>query len=305
MRQFNSLGDVTNILRQKWDKALPDWVNDMNRTISYNSFFQVETNLLQRWGESSWIDSLRASYSYTAEGNISHYLEELSNGVDWENLYQEQYSYDSKEITIDINNWDTDAAAWENDVLITNYLNAQGYILIEQYDFWNSILKIYETGYYDEYEEDGTNPEYFEKYWNDSLNKFTGGLRILSSYLNNLNRNIKQRIYQEWDTVSSEWENNQKIDYFWSAMVAVDELGLNDASKIYPSPFSNFIHIDTGQESESNFTLRIFDLQGSLVDESEFSGRKATIDLSHLKNGLYLAELHSKQGISVLKIIKN
>jgi hypothetical protein len=304
VRQFNSLGNVTNVLRKEWDTGGSVWVNDMNRTISYNTFFQVVSNLIQTWSGSSWIDSLRATYAYTPEGDISQYLEEIWNESKWNNLYREVYSYDSKEITININNWDADGSKWENDVLIINYLNDQGYIMIEQYDFWNSISSIYETGYYDEYEEDGTNPEYYEKFWNDSLNKFTGGIRVLSSYYENVYRDIKQRIIQVWDTIASEWENTQKTEYFWSALVAVEEVSLDVSYKIYPSPFNSIIHIEATDDAESPFALKIYDLNGRMVNESELTGRMTTVDVSHLNNGVYLAEIQSGKEKSVMKIIK-
>lgn len=304
VRQFNSLGNITNVLRKEWDTGGSSWVNDVNRTISYNTFFQVVSNLIQTWSGSSWIDSLRATYAYTPEGDISQYLEEIWSDSKWNNLYREVYSYDSKEITININNWDADVSEWENDVLIINYLNDQGYIMIEQYDFWNSISSIYETGYYDEYEEDGTNPEYYEKYWNDSLNKFTGGVRVLSSYYENVYRDLKQRIIQVWDTIASEWENTQKTEYFWSALVAVEEVSLDVSYKIYPSPFNSIIHIEATNDAESPFTLKIYDLNGRVVNESELTGRITTIDVSHLNIGVYLAEIQSGKEKSVMRIIK-
>lgn len=305
LRQYNSLGNVTNVLRKEWDTGGSSWVNDMNRIISYNTYFQVESNLIQTWNGSSWIDSLKASYAYTLEGDISQYLEEIWNAGKWDNLYREIYSYDSKEITISINNWDTEGPAWENDILITNYLNDEGYIMIQQYDFWNDVSRVYETGYYDEYEEDGTNPEYFEKYWNDSLNKFTGGLRILTTYYGNVYRDIRQRIIQEWDTIANEWANIQKTDYFWSDLVSVEDISLDGSYRIYPSPFNSIIYVESDDEVELFSTLTIYDLHGRVVCKSELSGKKTTIDLSNLKNGVYLAEIRAGNGKSVLRLIKN
>jgi hypothetical protein len=305
VRQYNSLGNVTNILRKKWDPETSAWINDVNRLISYDAFFQVSSDLLQKWNGSAWADSVRVSYTYDNEGYTSLYLEEVWEGGKWENVYREVYSYDSKEVTISINNWDAGASAWENDILITYFLDDQGYVMILQYDYWNSITRVYETGYYDEYEEDGTNPEYYEKTWNDSLNKFTGGIRVLSTYYDNATRDILQEIIQVWDTSVSEWQNLQKTDFFWSAMVSAEQLSQPGTQRIFPSPFTGSITIETPDDVDLPSTLRIFDLHGRIVSETALSGRSTVMDLSYLKRGVYFAEIRTRNGISVMKLMKN
>jgi hypothetical protein len=250
-----------------------------------------------------WIDSLRSSYTYTAEGDISQYLEEVWSGSNWDNLYREVYSYDSKTITININNWNSDASSWENDILVINYIHDLGFINIQQYDYWNSISSIYETGYYDEYDEYGHNSEYYEKFWNDSLNKFTGGIRILQTYYGNT-RWEKQSIIQVWDTLALEWKNEQKTDYFWSTELSTELVNQSGSHKIYPSPFNSIINIESTEVLESPFTLKIFDLNGRMVSESKIADRITTLDLSHLKKGVYLAEISAPDGRSVIKLIK-
>ena len=302
-RQYNSLGNITNILRKKWDNVTSKWVNDVNQVINYDEYFQVSINLVQTWNGSSWSDSLRTSYSYTDEGDISQYLEETWSGTQWKNQYREVYDYKTTEVTIKIDTWNSDGNAWENDILVTYTLDELGYIMVEQHDYWNSISSVYETGYYDKYDEDGTNPEYYEKIWNDTLNEFSDGVRFLNTYYANETRDIKQTIIQEWDTETSDWMNSQKTDYFWASWVSVQALS-REFFKIYPIPFQHAINIEIEDEELSHAVLNIYDLHGRIVSEMELTGKKTMVELSYLKNGIYLAEINTDHGKSVIRIIK-
>jgi hypothetical protein len=303
-RQYNSLGNITNILRKEWDTDASDWVNDLQQVVNYDVFFQVESNLVQTWNGNLWIDSLRSSYTYTDEGSILQYHEEMWDVSDWTGLYRENYTYGSTEVTIKIDEGNTDNKTWENDMLVTYLLNEEGFIMVEQREYWNSIISAYEIGYYDEYKEDGTNPEFFAKTWNDTLNEFTGGIRILNSYDQNEARSLLQRIIQEWDTDIIDWINFQKTDYFWSAMVSVESINLSGSYKIFPSPFSSTIHVERDDDLESMSILKIFDLNGKLIHQTELTDRTTTLDLSYLDNGVYLAEISTQNGRSVIKLVK-
>lgn len=71
--------------------------------------------------------------------------------------------------------------------------------------------------------------------------------------------------------------------------------------KIYPNPSSDFILI----ENNDNAILRLFDMNGKLVlTKSIYSGENR-IDISTLKNGMYIAKIIGSNNIKTTKIIKN
>ena len=148
-RKYNSLGIITSILRKNWDTLTSDWVDEFQQLISYDDFFQVQSVLSQTWNGNLWIDSLRSSYEYTAEGRISQYLEETWDVSDWIGVYREDYIYGNTAITIEIDEWNKNGNAWENQVLITYFFNELGNFTLEQREYWNSLESAYETGYYD------------------------------------------------------------------------------------------------------------------------------------------------------------
>ncbi len=303
-RNYNTLGNVTNILFKQWDNELSAWVNKYNKVISYNSQFRISSNLTQKWDVDSWTDSMRIVYSYNAQGFILQYLEENWNGNAWINVYREVYTYQSNKVTIEFNNWDVNTSKWEKDMLITYHIDASGYLTAEQHDFWNSSLNIYETGYYDLYDEDGDNTEHFEKIWDASLNKFTEGIRVLNTFYPNKEKDIKQTILQEWDPDISEWRNRQKTVYYWSGLVSVKNADLSGAFKLYPVPFTDIINIENISSTVSPSILKIIDLSGRIIYETDLSDIIMTIDFSHLQKGIYFAEINSKAGKSIIKIMK-
>lgn len=304
-RSYNSLGNVTNIVYKYWNTETSEWVNDLNRIIGYNAQFKVSSRLTQKWDGSAWADISKASLIYDSQGRNTQYLEEIWSSSEWINAYREVYTYASDKITIQINNWNANLSAWENDLLISYFIDGEGYLELEQHDYWNDSLNIYETGYYDKYDNDGNNTEYFEKMWDDSLKQFTEGTRILSTYSSGKNKKIKESVIQEWDTLVSDWKNLQKTVYFWAQDVFIKvPASLLGLFKIYPVPFTDIINVEIYFDMVFPPVLKFIDLEGRVLFEYELIDNRSTIDLSHLNKGTYMVELNSKQGRAIIKVIK-
>jgi hypothetical protein len=83
-------------------------------------------------------------------------------------------------------------------------------------------------------------------------------------------------------------------------------LGLEEKSEnhiqIYPNPFKEFITITDLNEGEK--TIQLFDLNGSLLMDEQHLTSTSTIDLSSLKQGLYLLKVSQENETSVFKIVK-
>jgi uncharacterized delta-60 repeat protein len=76
---------------------------------------------------------------------------------------------------------------------------------------------------------------------------------------------------------------------------------LNDSNSIiiYPNPVSDVLYIESN-ELNSIKALKIFDLQGKLI----LKGTNKTINVSNLKNGLYIIKILTAEGEFVKKFIK-
>jgi len=80
----------------------------------------------------------------------------------------------------------------------------------------------------------------------------------------------------------------------------------NHSIIIYPNPTSDIIHIKVNDNSNSKKTLRVFDITGELLINTEFMKDEIkTIDLSQYANGFYIIQVISKDYSSAYKIIKH
>ena len=306
-RSYNEIGDLTEQLIQVWDATASEWQNNYKRNIAYNnSTLQLESINDQIWDKTTenWRDTTRATYVYTDLGSISTYLEEAWNGTSWGNIYQETYNYNSQgyRTGIEINQWDSENQDWKNYITVYYTYDSEGYLESERYDYWDSTTEQWETGYFDEWTQTGDyfHNDFYTKNWNDTLDKFTGGTRELTTYY--LSGLIKEYTLQRWDTTTSSWVNEQKEEYFWNPALPAEYNELEQIS-IYPTPFNNTLNIEL-TENINTIEIEIYSIQGQKIDKFYLDKMITTIDLSRLKNGVYFIVYEANNKQFVKKIIK-
>lgn len=69
---------------------------------------------------------------------------------------------------------------------------------------------------------------------------------------------------------------------------------------VFPNPAKNIINIDANQKLES---IRIFDQLGQIVQESQVRTIKTTLNVTHLKRGVYVLEVKTPENVSYRKIV--
>ena len=72
---------------------------------------------------------------------------------------------------------------------------------------------------------------------------------------------------------------------------------------IGPNPSSGIFHLETDKSIQGIDALVVKDLSGKIVHKSLLLGSQR-IDLSHLNNGVYLIEIQTKDGVEVIKLMK-
>jgi photosystem II stability/assembly factor-like uncharacterized protein len=86
-------------------------------------------------------------------------------------------------------------------------------------------------------------------------------------------------------------------------MVNTNPIFLSNSSiNIYPNPSSDFITINNNSE---HATLQLFDINGKLILTKRLSANENKLDISTIKNGLYIAKIISPDNVKTTKIIKN
>ncbi len=74
--------------------------------------------------------------------------------------------------------------------------------------------------------------------------------------------------------------------------------------KVYPNPARDYVTLDMVNE-QTNVTLRVVEMTGQIIRVEEIDRfTKIDLDVSDLKNGLYIIQIHSDQMNSVARVIK-
>ena len=101
---------------------------------------------------------------------------------------------------------------------------------------------------------------------------------------------IHRLVFQEPNGI--EWETTASNDYYWSKSttgISDDTKGL--AMQIFPNPAQDQLNIESSADINE---LRIYTLQGKLVQQLSITSQKATsIAISDLKAGTYILSLQS------------
>lgn len=88
--------------------------------------------------------------------------------------------------------------------------------------------------------------------------------------------------------------------------IKVQTLSINDFEKtsvsLFPNPTSDILNLNA---KNSISQLVIYDMLGQKVMERTIGATKATLDVSQLSPGIYLAEIRDAKGSNTLKFIKN
>ncbi len=84
----------------------------------------------------------------------------------------------------------------------------------------------------------------------------------------------------------------------------MNKLVVDSAIKIFPNPSQEELNILIPQNN-SEFSFEIIDLNNRIYLTSRTISTSNTIDVSHLKNGLYFLKITSNGKTEIAKFIKN
>ena len=76
---------------------------------------------------------------------------------------------------------------------------------------------------------------------------------------------------------------------------------VSEEIKLYPNPANQTLHIK--KTNSENGTVHIYDMNGTLVGQESISGAKSSIDITDLKNGVYVVTFQSGSGLLRSKLV--
>jgi hypothetical protein len=88
-----------------------------------------------------------------------------------------------------------------------------------------------------------------------------------------------------------------------NSLVSVESV-LSNSIKIYPNPTAQYAFIEMNQSDNSLQSVQLFDFSGKQVLNENIQNNQFVLDLSQLKQGVYLAKVITSKGTLTNKIIK-
>ncbi|MAM28617.1 MAG: secretion protein [Flavobacteriaceae bacterium] len=92
----------------------------------------------------------------------------------------------------------------------------------------------------------------------------------------------------------------------YDAFLSVNEANLKSKLSLYPNPVATTLQITSDSSIVLN-GLQVYDIQGKMVlSKAEFSSGNGnhTVDLGHLKSGVYFAKFNTNQGATTFRFVK-
>ncbi|MEP7197562.1 MAG: T9SS type A sorting domain-containing protein [Saprospiraceae bacterium] len=185
--KFNSNDQEIQNIQSYWSTANSDWYIQERATTSYNADGQESLDLRESYEPISgkFINSILRTYTYGSQKNLEYYLKDV---------------------------WDPNSSSWVNDYKVLFYSHlANNYtdsFIIQKY---NSTLKVFENQSKFSYTYDGSNRLLTNSAFNWTLNTWVPERYQIYTY--QLDGQVKEYIYQEWDPNSQKLINKQRLSY--------------------------------------------------------------------------------------------
>lgn len=197
-----------------------------------------------------------------------------------------------------LHNFNGNASEWSNEVMVYSQDSSLHLIVggndtaFVNFSFntWNTVSYIIDTDFdFISFSLDGSVVFSWQFSLEGSGNISLNQIGAMDFFGYDIYQNGKTRLYI--DDVKFE-----KIDN-----TSLNDLNLEFEFKIYPSPVMDNLNLESSKYIK---TLKIFDINGSLIKNYKVEGLNFTKDISDLPTGYYYAQINFGNSIAVRKIIK-
>ena len=322
---YDNNNNLTSWLSQNWDGSI--WVNSFLQTRTYDLNNNETSNLLQIWNGSMW-ENIDYNINTYIGNNLMNELSQSWNGIFWEDNSQYTYTYDVNNNQTSLINQNWNGSAWNNNFKRIYTYNANNIMTSELYQTW-FMGSWYNFGQFTfTYDANNNRLSYLEENFNGSI--WINNRLVDYSY--DANNNMIGMVSQDW--IGNTWVNrfiststydinNFQQTYsgkglnfagtsitggdsayiYFNTVNSINSLTTNNSSiSIHPNPTTTSSTITA--PNFANSTLFIYDITGRALSQQPFNGT-ATINISHLTSGIYIAAIKDKEGNSVVaKVVR-
>lgn len=139
---YNADGRIISELIEKWQNS--QWVDSLLQTWTYDPNERESAQLNKVWQDSSgWVNSILGSYSYDIEGNLTTVLSEKWEKDQWVNSSSSIYTYDSKGNALSSVLEDWEDSQWVKVYGEEYTYDASGNILTDLHELYDSTQAVY------------------------------------------------------------------------------------------------------------------------------------------------------------------
>lgn len=259
-----------------WYGDLKDWYASYKTTYTYTQSNQLESEIYATWNATDlWIEMYRDEYEYDEDGLLIELVSsEKYNPHDaWRYTDRIIFEYDSlDQLSYENNYYYQDNGSWLLNSRKGNTYDANGNVVEELYESWNSINNLWRPSTLFQYtHKDGHETGYYMFTWNYlDLNwkGLYGGTAAYNEY-----GDISERVDLLWNEMLAEWEMREKIEYDY-------DFSVDFTNVLWPYP--NADPSDLFQRMPTS--IQFYDYDGDWVLENSallrYSIRTAVLNLN-------------------------
>lgn len=308
--------------KKEYERVNDEWSLVIVSNYAYNQINKVDSAVVSVYNLGNVVDSYLNLYSYSESGKLTNQLLKKRNSDGWINSDLISYYYlESTDSIISQRNkkWNSNTQNWENDQKIDYIYDSSNRMITELFQRWNNMFWENDVRY--DYLYDDTKkllkktlllPVY--KQWR----------KIVSIDYSNFTESNAQTIeskYEFWGGPTGELKTSfipfifnseptirkaEKIEISYlpisDSETAIYLLNSDREFPVYPNPSSGVYYVNTQQCTVIDWVVT--DLNGKIVKTQNQMHQSGIIDISELRNGIYILKIKSNKAHIIQKLIK-
>ncbi|TYZ14303.1 T9SS type A sorting domain-containing protein [Hymenobacter lutimineralis] len=284
---YNPAGLLTSQVFEDFDLETNAWLPDSRQTYSFSAANQWTDLLFEDWD-----DELKKYVNDERIRNIAWH--------NWEDLSPSYYEQQT---------WDAMSGTWQGDERYTLTYEPNGSTTVVHQVMTAPNVWVNEGRYINTNDDYGNPTLEQEDEWIDNSWQIVDSYRYLLAYT--ATNQLRRKLTQEYNPEQERYENYSVETYAnFVALAARRATGLEAATSLYPNPTSGYMTVAVaGLREQASVAVTITNALGQVlrtivlpVQQGRISQQ---ISLADLPAGLYLLQLHTREGLVVKRVVKH
>ena len=284
------------------------WIEAQKNEYHYDESDQVILTNQYQWLDESWTLQNQDSTIYlnSEEKNWNLKLTRISITLPWDSVERTEIIFDEVSGNTETNLYQYTGNNWQIMSKTIRGVDVNGSSYFEGY-FWDTELQQLTGTYISEtrYNDKGIYLGQTIYVWPADYNNWIGTFNV--SYNRYDFGLINYESYFKWDTINSEWDIDEKGFYYYNMVIYSDnkpKMVPADEIFIYPNPAQDVLNISIAGEPAGINSYYIYDLTGKMIISGQLEENSTMIDVSGLKNGLYIIKVQGSAKYTTKIVIR-